>query len=112
MVKFIHLFPGGGIATDEDSLGLPLNVIDFQSLKPQLSYLLNVYAVNFVSKFYFPLHSKYVWNSLVNIIYLCIFFVLFCYLLSVYGVSFVNFYRSLDKFSRQETVDIFIFFRL
>ena len=43
-------YSGGGIATDEDSLGLPLNVIDFQSLKPQLCYLLNVYGINFVSK--------------------------------------------------------------
>ena len=45
----VILLSGGGIATDEDSLGLPLNVIDFQSLKPQLSYLLNVYGINFVS---------------------------------------------------------------
>ncbi|KAL4226305.1 hypothetical protein ACF0H5_014288 [Mactra antiquata] len=38
---------GGGIATDEDSLGLPLNVVDFQSLKPHLAFLLNVYGINF-----------------------------------------------------------------
>ncbi|WAR27022.1 hypothetical protein MAR_012726 [Mya arenaria] len=38
---------GGGIATDEDSLGLPLNVVDFKSLKPHLAFLLNVYGINF-----------------------------------------------------------------
>ncbi|KAL5014657.1 hypothetical protein ScPMuIL_008927 [Solemya velum] len=37
---------GGGLATDEASLGLPLNVIDFQSLKPHLSFLFNVYGLN------------------------------------------------------------------
>lgn len=43
------MFPGGGIATDEESLGLPLNVVDFDSLKPHLSYLINVYGIIFVS---------------------------------------------------------------
>ncbi|KAK3103240.1 hypothetical protein FSP39_017753 [Pinctada imbricata] len=38
---------GGGLATDESSLGLPLNVVDFDSLKPHLSYLLNIYGINY-----------------------------------------------------------------
>lgn len=38
---------GGGIATDEESLGLPLNVVDFQSLKPHIAFLLNIYGIHF-----------------------------------------------------------------
>ncbi|XP_021364139.1 uncharacterized protein LOC110457263 isoform X2 [Mizuhopecten yessoensis] len=38
---------GGGLATDEGSLGIPLNVIDFDSLKPHLSFLLNIYGINY-----------------------------------------------------------------
>lgn len=40
---------GGGIATDESTQGLPLNAVDFDTLKPHLSFLLNIYGINYVS---------------------------------------------------------------
>ena len=41
-------FVGGGIATDESTQGLPLNAVDFDTLKPHLSFLLNIYGINYV----------------------------------------------------------------
>lgn len=38
---------GGGLATNESTLGLPLTVVDFYSLKPHISYLLNIYGINY-----------------------------------------------------------------
>ncbi|CAC5397176.1 unnamed protein product [Mytilus coruscus] len=38
---------GGGLAMDETSLGLPLTVVDYQNLKPHISYLLNLYGINY-----------------------------------------------------------------
>ncbi|XP_061178732.1 uncharacterized protein LOC133187394 [Saccostrea echinata] len=37
----------GGIATDESTQGLPLNAVDFETLKPHLSFLLNIYGINY-----------------------------------------------------------------
>ncbi|XP_078341998.1 uncharacterized protein LOC111108050 isoform X2 [Crassostrea virginica] len=37
----------GGIATDESTQGLPLNAVDFDTLKPHLSFLLNIYGINY-----------------------------------------------------------------
>lgn len=42
--------PGGGLAMDETTLGLPLTVVDYQNLKPHISYLLNLYGINYVSR--------------------------------------------------------------
>ncbi|XP_076118208.1 uncharacterized protein LOC143085614 isoform X2 [Mytilus galloprovincialis] len=38
---------GGGLAMDETTLGLPLTVVDYQNLKPHISYLLNLYGINY-----------------------------------------------------------------
>lgn len=38
---------GGGLATDESTLCLPLTVVDFYNLKPHISYLLNIYGINY-----------------------------------------------------------------
>ncbi|KAK6176827.1 hypothetical protein SNE40_015054 [Patella caerulea] len=38
---------GGGLASDEQSLNLPLHVSDFETLRPQLAFLLNIYGINF-----------------------------------------------------------------
>lgn len=43
-------FVGGGIATDESTQGLPLNAVDFDTLKPHLSFLLNIYGINYVRR--------------------------------------------------------------
>ncbi|KAK3588936.1 hypothetical protein CHS0354_023696 [Potamilus streckersoni] len=36
---------GGGLATDEENKDIPFHVCDFQKLKPQLAFLLNVYGI-------------------------------------------------------------------
>ncbi|KAK3774803.1 hypothetical protein RRG08_034892 [Elysia crispata] len=38
---------GGGLASDENTCGLPLHTMDLDSFKPQLAFLINAYGINF-----------------------------------------------------------------
>ena len=45
----IVISAGGGIASDEDSLGLPLIVNDLESIRPHLNFFVHLYGLNCVS---------------------------------------------------------------
>jgi hypothetical protein len=65
----IFSLAGGGIASDEENLGLPLHVNDFDSIKVHLNVFVNMYGLSVVcieTKPIFPerIHNVYIRHSL------------------------------------------------
>ncbi len=59
---------GGGIASDEDSLGLPLIVNDLESIRPHLNFFVHLYGLNCVSSS--QLHCSFVLSIIVMLSFL------------------------------------------
>ena len=47
---FCHINPGGGPASDSESLGIPCHVIDFEGVRPMLEFLMACYGVSLVGR--------------------------------------------------------------